>query len=101
MTERGAAPEGWWSTRKAARAVKRAAREGDELVTAAVLPKEAEARLAAGALEEQGIPATIQLDQPVFGSSWAEAARVIVRRRDVERARLLLAENKSAKDDGP
>jgi hypothetical protein len=81
---------GRWARRKAARASKRAARADDELVTAAVLPTEAEARLAAGSLENNGIPAAVQLDQPVFASTWAEAARVIVRRRDLDRARHLL-----------
>jgi hypothetical protein len=84
------ATPGRWAERRAARAAKRAARAGEELVTAAVLPTEAEARLAAGSLEGQGIPAAVQLDQPVFASSWAEAARVIVRRRDLDRARQLL-----------
>jgi hypothetical protein len=59
-------------------------------VTAAVVHTEAEARLLAGSLEDEGIPAAVQLDQPVFASSWAEAARVIVRRRDLDRARPLL-----------
>lgn len=59
-------------------------------MTAAVLPTEAEARMAVGSLETVGIPAAVQLDQPVFASSWAEAARVIVRRADLEQAKRLL-----------
>ena len=82
-----------WAERKQARAAKRAERAGDELVTAAVLRTEAEARLAVGSLEDRGIPAAVQLDQPVFASSWVEAARVIVRRRDLEQAKQLLEES--------
>jgi hypothetical protein len=81
---------GWWAEHKAARVERRAKNAEIELVTAAVLPTEAEARLAAASLENNGIPATVQLDQPVMGIKWAEAARVIVQRRDLEKAREFL-----------
>ena len=85
-----AGTDGWWAERRRSRAARRAKRAEDDLVTAVVLPTEAEARLVAGSLEDRGIPATVQLDQPVFASRWVEAARVIVRRRDLERARQFL-----------
>jgi len=100
MARSGESSLSWWSRWRAAGAEKRAARAGDELVTAAVVHTEAAARLLAGSLENEGIPATVQLDQPVFASSWAEAARVIVRRRDLDAARRLLAPgNDSATDE--
>ena len=76
-----------WSEQRRARVAARAARAEDELVTAVVLSTEAEARLMAGWLESQGLPATVQLDQPAYA---VEAARVIVRRRDLSRVRYLL-----------
>jgi len=75
---------------RADRAAARAERAADELVTVVVLHTDAEARLAAGALEAAGVPAQVQLDRPGGASGFVEAARVIVRRRDLEQAQALL-----------
>ena len=84
-----------WRRWRNERAALRAERSLDELVTAAVLHTDAEARLAAGALEAAGIPARVQLDQPGSGAGFVEAARIVVRRRDVERAREFLNDDGS------
>jgi len=84
---------------RAERAAARAERAAGELVTAVVLHTDAEARLAAGALEAAGIPAQVQLDQPGSGAGFVEAARVIVRRRDLEQAQALLNDDRDDRDD--
>jgi hypothetical protein len=83
----------WWKMRRAVAAGRRADAAESEPVVVAILHSEAEARLAAGLLQNEGIPARVTLDQPEgFSGGLTEAARVHVPRRNRAEAEALLAE---------
>ncbi|HET6817833.1 MAG TPA: hypothetical protein VFH66_11460 [Mycobacteriales bacterium] len=84
---------GWWQMRRALAAGRRAAADDAEPALVAIFHTEAEARLAAGALRDAGIPANVLLDQPEgFSGGLTEAARVFVPRSHREQAKSLLAD---------